>query len=160
VIGEILATFEMLIGQIFLVTLVAGLVSLWRPGAKLPPTEPESNRSGYSSRYRGAIHSRAAGSATGTGSAGARTGSSVALLSLKSASDGTVNAEVASALKHTAAGEADRPRFRLLQRDCWAAEVYAVAHPPADRGRDERTSSAMSCPESRSRRTRLASQWH
>jgi hypothetical protein len=90
----------------------------------------------------------------------ARTGSSVALLSLKSASDGTVNAEVASGLKHTAAGEADRPRFRLLQRDCWAAEVYAVAHPPGDRGRDERTSSAVSCPESRSRRTRLASQWH
>jgi hypothetical protein len=31
-IGEILAVFEMLTGQIFLVTLVAGLVSLWRPG--------------------------------------------------------------------------------------------------------------------------------
>ena len=31
-IGQILAVFEMLIGQIFLVTLVAGLVSLWRPG--------------------------------------------------------------------------------------------------------------------------------
>ena len=30
--GEMIATFEMLIGQIFLVTLVAGLVSLWRPG--------------------------------------------------------------------------------------------------------------------------------
>ena len=40
VIGEILAVFEMLIGQIFLVTLVAGLVSLWRPGPKLPPDEP------------------------------------------------------------------------------------------------------------------------
>jgi hypothetical protein len=26
------AGFEMLMGQIFLVTLVAGLVSLWRPG--------------------------------------------------------------------------------------------------------------------------------
>jgi hypothetical protein len=37
VIGESLSVFEMLIGQIFLVTLVAGLVSLWRPGAKLPP---------------------------------------------------------------------------------------------------------------------------
>ena len=27
-----IATFEMLIGQIFLVTLVAGLVAVWRPG--------------------------------------------------------------------------------------------------------------------------------
>ena len=26
--------FEMLLGQIFLITLVAGLVSLWRPGAR------------------------------------------------------------------------------------------------------------------------------
>jgi hypothetical protein len=33
--GEMVATFEMLIGQIFLVTLVAGLVSLWRPGDAL-----------------------------------------------------------------------------------------------------------------------------
>jgi len=33
-IGQILAVFEMLTGQFFLVTLVAGLVSLWRPGAK------------------------------------------------------------------------------------------------------------------------------
>jgi hypothetical protein len=40
VVGEILAVFEMLIGQIFLVTLVAGLVSLWRPGAKVPADEP------------------------------------------------------------------------------------------------------------------------
>jgi hypothetical protein len=29
------AGLEMLIGQIFLVTLVAGLVSLWRPGGLL-----------------------------------------------------------------------------------------------------------------------------
>jgi hypothetical protein len=28
----VIAVFEMLTGQIFLVTLVAGLVSLWRPG--------------------------------------------------------------------------------------------------------------------------------
>jgi hypothetical protein len=35
-IGQILAVFEMLVGQIFLVTLVAGLVSLWRPGASAP----------------------------------------------------------------------------------------------------------------------------
>jgi len=33
--GEMISTFEMLIGQIFLVTLVAGLVSLWRPGERL-----------------------------------------------------------------------------------------------------------------------------
>jgi hypothetical protein len=31
-LGQSLAVFEMLIGQVFLVTLVAGLVSLWRPG--------------------------------------------------------------------------------------------------------------------------------
>jgi hypothetical protein len=30
-IGQILAVFEMLTEQVFLVTLVAGLVSLWRP---------------------------------------------------------------------------------------------------------------------------------
>jgi hypothetical protein len=30
-----IAGLEMLIGQIFLVTLVAGLVSLWRPGERL-----------------------------------------------------------------------------------------------------------------------------
>jgi Ion channel len=33
-IGQILTVFEMLTGQIFLVTLVAGLVSLWRPGSR------------------------------------------------------------------------------------------------------------------------------
>ena len=32
-VGQSFAVFEMLVGQIFLVTLVAGLVSLWRPGA-------------------------------------------------------------------------------------------------------------------------------
>ena len=31
-VGRMLSGFEMMIGQIFLVTLVAGLVSLWRPG--------------------------------------------------------------------------------------------------------------------------------
>jgi hypothetical protein len=30
--GRLIAGFEMMLGQIFLVTLVAGLVSLWRPG--------------------------------------------------------------------------------------------------------------------------------
>ena len=42
-VGQSFAVFEMLIGQIFLVTLVAGLVSLWRPGvagkAPVDPTE-------------------------------------------------------------------------------------------------------------------------
>lgn len=33
-VGQILAVLEMLLGQIFLVTLVAGLVSLWRPGLR------------------------------------------------------------------------------------------------------------------------------
>ena len=33
--GEMIAGVEMLVGQIFLVTLVAGLVTLWRPGAGL-----------------------------------------------------------------------------------------------------------------------------
>ena len=35
-VGQILAVLEMLTGQIFLVTLVARLVSLWRPGARPP----------------------------------------------------------------------------------------------------------------------------
>jgi hypothetical protein len=30
--GRMISGLEMMIGQIFLVTLVAGLVSLWRPG--------------------------------------------------------------------------------------------------------------------------------
>jgi Ion channel len=33
--GQLIAGFEMMAGQIFLVTLVAGLVSLWRPGEGL-----------------------------------------------------------------------------------------------------------------------------
>ena len=32
-VGQSVAVLEMLLGQIFLVTLVAGLVSLWRPAA-------------------------------------------------------------------------------------------------------------------------------
>jgi hypothetical protein len=44
-----IAGLEMMLGQIFLVTLVAGLVSLWRPGEALrrrherrsPPPAPE-----------------------------------------------------------------------------------------------------------------------
>jgi hypothetical protein len=34
-VGRMISGFEMMIGQIFLVTLVAGLVSLWRPGQGL-----------------------------------------------------------------------------------------------------------------------------
>ncbi len=40
-VGQSFAVLEMLLGQIFLVTLVAGLVSLWRPGAgRGAPAEP------------------------------------------------------------------------------------------------------------------------
>jgi Ion channel len=38
-VGQSFAVFEMLLGQIFLVTLVAGLVSLWRPGAAKAPAD-------------------------------------------------------------------------------------------------------------------------
>ena len=36
-VGQSFAVLEMLVGQIFLVTLVAGLVSLWRPGSTRTP---------------------------------------------------------------------------------------------------------------------------
>ena len=36
-LGQSFAVLEMLVGQIFLVTLVAGLVSLWRPGSRRSP---------------------------------------------------------------------------------------------------------------------------
>jgi hypothetical protein len=42
--GQMLAGLEMMIGQIFLVTLVAGLVSLWRPGEAL--RQRQAKRSG------------------------------------------------------------------------------------------------------------------
>jgi Ion channel len=38
-VGQSVAVMEMLLGQIFLVTLVAGLVSLWRPGAAKASTD-------------------------------------------------------------------------------------------------------------------------
>jgi hypothetical protein len=44
--GEMIATFEMLIGQIFLVTLVAGLVTLWRPGTGLKARRERRAREG------------------------------------------------------------------------------------------------------------------
>jgi len=43
--GRMLAGLEMMIGQIFLVTLVAGLVSLWRPGAALRRRQEKHARS-------------------------------------------------------------------------------------------------------------------
>ena len=46
--GEMIATFEMLIGQIFLVTLVAGLVAVWRPGTGLK--ERRERRAGRPAR--------------------------------------------------------------------------------------------------------------
>ncbi len=42
--GRMLAGLEMMIGQIFLVTLVAGLVSLWRPGETLRRRETRHER--------------------------------------------------------------------------------------------------------------------
>ncbi len=39
-VGQSVAVMEMLVGQIFLVTLVAGLVSLWRPGPRPTPAVP------------------------------------------------------------------------------------------------------------------------
>ena len=42
-VGQSFAVLEMLVGQIFLVTLVAGLVSLWRPGrTKARPTPADA----------------------------------------------------------------------------------------------------------------------
>src|SRR3954451_14450536 len=38
--GKMFAGLEMLFGQIFLVTLIAGLVSLWRPGSARPGPVP------------------------------------------------------------------------------------------------------------------------
>ena len=44
-VGQSFAVFEMLVGQIFLVTLVAGLVSLWRPGSgRASPTDASASR--------------------------------------------------------------------------------------------------------------------
>ena len=39
-VGQSFAVLEMLVGQIFLVTLVAGLVSLWRPSGAKAPADP------------------------------------------------------------------------------------------------------------------------
>ncbi len=44
--GRMLAGFEMLIGQIFLVTLVAGLVAVWRPGVGLKKRREERDAKG------------------------------------------------------------------------------------------------------------------
>ena len=42
--GRMVAGLEMMIGQIFLVTLVAGLVSLWRPGEGATPAARTAQR--------------------------------------------------------------------------------------------------------------------
>ena len=44
--GRMIAGFEMLIGQIFLVTLVAGLVAVWRPGSGLKKRREKRAASG------------------------------------------------------------------------------------------------------------------
>jgi len=41
--GQMIAGLEMMIGQVFLVTLVAGLVSLWQPGAALRRRREQRN---------------------------------------------------------------------------------------------------------------------
>lgn len=48
--GKMLSGLEMLTGQIFVVTLIAGLVSLWRPGSRRSP--PPEGVGGSSSRGR------------------------------------------------------------------------------------------------------------
>jgi hypothetical protein len=40
-VGRMLSGLEMMLGQVFLVTLVAGLVSLWRPGGGVLRRRPE-----------------------------------------------------------------------------------------------------------------------
>jgi hypothetical protein len=46
--GRMLSGLEMLVGQIFLVTLIAGLVSLWRPGSRagIPASSRRGERGG------------------------------------------------------------------------------------------------------------------
>ena len=50
--GRMLAGLEMLIGQIFLVTLIAGLVSLWRPGSLARLSRPGGQASAEASTAR------------------------------------------------------------------------------------------------------------
>jgi Ion channel len=45
-VGRMVSGFEMMLGQIFLVTLVAGLVSLWRPGESLLRRRERRNERG------------------------------------------------------------------------------------------------------------------
>lgn len=42
-IGQSLAVIEMVLGQVFMVTLVAGLVSAWRPGGRPAPSAPAAD---------------------------------------------------------------------------------------------------------------------
>ena len=50
--GRMLAGLEMLVGQIFLVTLIAGLVSLWRPGSLARLSRPAQGASAGASTGR------------------------------------------------------------------------------------------------------------
>ena len=50
--GRMLSGLEMMIGQIFLVTLVAGLVSLWRPGEALRRRREEKRARGLKPRRK------------------------------------------------------------------------------------------------------------
>jgi len=45
-VGRMLSGLEMMLGQVFLVTLVAGLVSLWRPGERLLRKRAERSAGG------------------------------------------------------------------------------------------------------------------
>jgi hypothetical protein len=51
-VGQSLAVIEMVVGQVFMVTLVAGLVSLWRPGGRQdqPSSEPAVEGPGAATR--------------------------------------------------------------------------------------------------------------
>ncbi|HSC49745.1 MAG TPA: potassium channel family protein [Gaiellaceae bacterium] len=51
--GKMLSGLEMLVGQIFVVTLIAGLVSLWRPGARRQARSEAAGEQGSPDRTRG-----------------------------------------------------------------------------------------------------------
>ena len=55
-VGQSFAVLEMLVGQIFLVTLVAGLVSLWRPGSAKDPIDRSDDRDTHSPLARDAAN--------------------------------------------------------------------------------------------------------
>jgi hypothetical protein len=51
--GKMLSGLEMLVGQIFVVTLIAGLVSLWRPGARRQARSEDAAERGSRARTQG-----------------------------------------------------------------------------------------------------------